>query len=281
MNLYEKMQIISQNDKNYPAKLLELKTHPSKLYAAGNIELLNEFSLAIVGARKCEEESFNFALEISQKFGERGIVVISGLAVGIDTAAHEGTLNKKGKTIAVLGSGFNEIYPKGNALLCEKIIENNGLIISEYEPDMAPLKANFIQRNRIIAALACGVIVVEASEKSGSISTAKAAIKLKKQLFAVPGDRYNENFTGNNKLLVRGAKAILEYEDVIKEYENIQLPKMKKTKAKCMVVPNEYLDIFECIKKKPKTASQISIELSIPIQIINSKLTFMEIERLR
>lgn len=180
MFLNKEIQVITIQDKNYPKNLFELKNPPEKLYAIGNIALLNEFSLAIVGARKCEEESSNLATRLAENFAKLGITTISGLAIGIDTAAHKGTLNSSGKTIAVLGSGFNELYPKCNKELFEKIVDNNGLVISEYEPNTPPLKPNFVNRNRIIAALSSGVIVIEASEKSGSISTAKVAMNLKK-----------------------------------------------------------------------------------------------------
>ena len=173
MFLNKEIQVITIQDKNYPKNLFELKNPPEKLYAIGNIALLNEFLLAIVGARKCEEESSNLATRLAENFAKLGITTISGLAIGIDTAAHKGTLNSSGKTIAVLGSGFNELYPKCNKELFEKIVDNNGLVISEYEPNTPPLKPNFVNRNRIIAALSSGVIVIEASEKSGSISTAK------------------------------------------------------------------------------------------------------------
>ena len=234
--------------------------------------MLNEFSLAIVGARKCEEESLRLATRLAENFAKLGITIISGLAIGIDTAAHEGTLNSIGKTVAVLGSGFNKLYPKCNKELSEKIVDNNGLVISEYEPDTPPLKPNFVNRNRIIAALSSGVIVIEASEKSGSISTAKVAMNLKKKIFTVPGDRYN-------KLLVQGAKAVLEYGDVLKEYEKIVFKKIKKEKTEAIDIPIEYINIYNCIKKKPKNVNQISLELAIPVQVLNSKLTFMEIER--
>ncbi len=279
MFLNKEIQVITMQDKKYPKNLFELKNPPEKLYAIGNIELLNEFSLAIVGARKCEEESLNLATILAENFVKLGITIISGLAIGIDTAAHEGTLNSNGKTVAVLGSGFNKLYPKCNKELSEKIVDNNGLVISEYEPDTPPLKPNFVNRNRIIAALSSGVIVIEASEKSGSISTAKVAMNLKKKIFTVPGDRYNENFKGNNKLLVQGAKAVLEYGDVLKEYEKIVFKKIKKEKTEAIDIPIEYINIYNCIKKKPKNVNQISLELAIPVQVLNSKLTFMEIGR--
>lgn len=279
MFLNKEIQVITMQDKKYPKNLFELKNPPEKLYAIGNIELLNEFSLAIVGARKCEEESLNLATILAENFVKLGITIISGLAIGIDTAAHEGTLNSNGKTVAVLGSGFNKLYPKCNKELSEKIVDNNGLVISEYEPDTPPLKPNFVNRNRIIAALSSGVIVIEASEKSGSISTAKVAMNLKKKIFTVPGDRYNENFKGNNKLLVQGAKAVLEYGDVLKEYEKIVFKKIKNEKTEAIDIPIEYINIYNCIKKKPKNVNQISLELAIPVQVLNSKLTFMEIGR--
>lgn len=207
------------------------------------------------------------------------------MALGIDTEGHEGCLKARGKTIAVLGSGFNDIYPKENIKLFNEIIDNGGLVISEYGLNAPPIGHHFLSRNRIVAALSNGVVLIEAKENSGSITTANHAIKLKRNLFVLPGSVSNLNYRGSNNLLVNGAKCILSAEDVLKEYEEFSGKEIhtnyeKANEENTIEIPEEYKDIYENISNEPKTINQISIELKMPIHILSSKLTLMEMEGL-
>lgn len=214
-----RIQEISIGNQDYPKQLKEIYDPPSRLYVLGNKQLLKEKGIAIVGARKATEYGKKVAQQISKQLSGIGINIISGLALGIDTCAHLGTLQEKsiGKTIAVLGSGLDKIYPKENIELARRIIKSGGCIISEYPVGTSASKLNFPQRNRIISGLSKGVLVVEASEKSGSLITADFALEQGREVFAVPGDINKETSKGTNNLIKQGAKIVTSYIDIIHE----------------------------------------------------------------
>ena len=214
------MQIeeINFTSEKYPKKLREIYNPPKKIYALGNVEILHNIGIAIVGARNATEYGKKVVLKLSEDLSKRKIVIISGLAKGIDSYAHIGALNvQNGKTIAVLGSGIKEIYPKENIELARQIIKKGGCIISEYLPNEKPNKINFPKRNRIISGLSKGVLVVEASEKSGALITADFALEQGREVFAVPGSIYSTTSVGTNKLIQQGAKLVMCFEDILSE----------------------------------------------------------------
>ena len=207
------------NSDNYPERLRNIYDPPKKLYVLGNFKILKEKAIAIVGSRKATEYGKKVAFQISQELTKENINVVSGLAIGIDTYAHLGAIliqNQAG-TIAVLGSGIDVIYPKENIELARKIIQTGGCIVSEYPLGTKPNKINFPQRNRIISGLSDGVVVVEASEKSGSLITAEFGIEQGKEIFAVPGNIDNPLNRGTNKLIQDGAKMVLSSKDILEE----------------------------------------------------------------
>ncbi len=214
-----KIEEISIDSEDYPKQLKEIYDPPLKLYVLGNKQLLKEKGIAIVGSRKATEYGKNVAQQISKQLSEAGINIISGLALGIDSYAHLGTLQKEniGKTIAVLGSGLDKIYPKENIELARRIIKSGGCIVSEYPIGTSASKLNFPQRNRIISGLSKGVLVVEAGEKSGSLITADFALEQGREVFAVPGDINKENSKGTNDLIKQGAKIVTSYIDIMYE----------------------------------------------------------------
>lgn len=209
------MTVINENNKLYPIRLKEIKEHPKALYCLGNINLLNKISVAIVGSRKCD----NYGLEQTKIFAsylaERDICIVSGLAKGIDTIAHRYSKDKKGKTIAVIASGFNHIYPKENIKLVREIIKQGGLVISEWKENIAVQTYRFPKRNRIISGLSVGTLVVEATEKSGSMITAHYAMKQNRDVFCIPGNLDKERSRGTNKLISEGANLVISPEDII------------------------------------------------------------------
>lgn len=214
------MQIkeINFSSDKYPKQLREIYNPPKRIYAIGNIEILNKVGIAIVGSRKATEYGKKVAFRLSKDLSERDIVIISGLAKGIDSHAHIGSLNvQNGKTIAVLGSGIKVIYPKENIELARQILRKGGCIISEYPPDDTPNKSNFPERNRIISGLSKGVVIVEASEKSGALITADFALEQGREVFAVPGNIYSTTSVGTNKLIQQGAKLVMAVEDILSE----------------------------------------------------------------
>ena len=177
---------ITINDTEYPENLKKIENPPLKLYYKGNINLLKEKGIAIIGTRNITEYGRKIAKEFTREIALRDIIVISGMALGVDSVAHKETLNVGGKTIAVLGSGFSNIYPSENIDLFNNIIDNDGLVISEFENDVKPESSNFIKRNRIVSGLAECTLVIEAAFRSGTSITASIAWKQGKKVYAIP-----------------------------------------------------------------------------------------------
>ena len=211
-----KIEIVGIQDDRYPKRLKDIYDPPIALYIKGDINLLNSNSIiAVVGSRNCSEYGKNIAIQMSKYLSNNNINIISGLARGIDTYSHIGCLKGKGKTIAVLGSGMNYIYPRENIKLANEIIYNGGTIISEYPLEIEPSKLNFPARNRIISGLSNKIVVVEASKKSGSIITVDYAIEQGKEVYVVPGNINNIMSEGCNELIKEGANIITKYEDLL------------------------------------------------------------------
>ena len=207
------------NSGDYLERLRNIYDPPKKLYVLGNFKILKEKAIAIVGSRKATEYGKKVAFQISQELTKENINIVSGLAIGIDTYAHLGAISiqNQASTIAVLGSGIDEMYPKENTELARKIIQTGGCIVSEYPLGTKPNKINFPQRNRIISGLTEGVVVVEASEKSGSLITAEFGIEQGKEIFAVPGNIDNPLSKGTNQLIMDGAKMVLSSKEILEE----------------------------------------------------------------
>lgn len=182
------MDIIEINctDNIFPKQLLSLKHSPKKLFAIGNLDLFKEDLFSVVGTRKITEYGVKYGKKICKELVLRDIPLVSGLAIGTDTLVHNTCLEYDGKTIAVLPCGFNKIYPKENINLFEKIIKNNGLVLTEYEHNVDATSKSFIERNRVIMALGKGLLVIEAMKRSGTSVTADLAFKSNKKVYAIP-----------------------------------------------------------------------------------------------
>ena len=210
--------VISCLDKRYPEKLKNIYDKPIVLYAKGNLEILNKKSIAMVGCRDCSKYGKDVAKKIAYELAKQGICIISGLAKGIDKYSHIGALQANGSTIAVLGNGLDCVYPDENRDLYKSIIENNGLIITEYIIGTRPDKMNFPARNRIISGLSDGIVVVEAKERSGSLITADFGLEHGKDIFAVPGNINSYNSVGTNDLIKQGAIVVTSYKDILEMF---------------------------------------------------------------
>lgn len=211
------IQLILCNDKRYPLSLNEIDDKPACLYVRGNLENLYEDCIAIVGSREASEYGKSVARRFAKEIADRNVNVVSGLARGIDKYAHIGALESYiGKTIAVLGTGVlnEDIYPLQNKKVFERILESGGTIISEFKLGTKPEKYNFPYRNRIISGLSRKVLVVESSEKSGSLITANYALEQGKDVFAVPGNITSDKSLGTNKLIFEGANIARNVEDI-------------------------------------------------------------------
>lgn len=206
------------NHKDYPSLLHELVDPPAVLYAKGNLEILKaKWKIAVIGSRKATSYTERTLDYLIPPLIENGMVIVSGLAKGADTMAHLSAMKYGGKTIAVLGSGFFQIYPKENKSLADEISTNH-LLISEYPPYVGPKKWQFPMRNRIISGLSNGVVVTEAAEKSGTVSTMEHALEHGKEVFAVPGSILSDLSIGPHQLLTEGAKPVWNGYQIIEEF---------------------------------------------------------------
>ena len=209
-------QVITLGDAGYPHLLMQTADPPLLLFLDGQLDALARPALAVVGSRSATPQGLANAHAFARDMARRGWSIVSGMACGIDTAAHEGALDGAGPTIAVVGSGLNQVYPRANVALARRIIQS-GLLISEYPLGMPPLAANFPQRNRIIAGLSRGTLVVEAALKSGSLITARMAAEAGREVFAIPGSIHSPQARGCHLLLRQGAKLVETAEDLIEE----------------------------------------------------------------
>jgi len=208
--------LITIRDEAFPAPLREIFDPPLTLYFRGNPALMKDPSLAIVGSRRPTAYGRAMAQRLANDLAARGLAIVSGMARGIDSAAHQGALDAAGKTVAVLGSGIDVVYPAENKKLYEQIAAN-GLLLSEFPLGAFPAPQNFPIRNRIISGLALGVLVVEAAQYSGSLITARLAMEQNREVFAVPGSVTNKNSWGPHILIKQGAKLVQDWQDVIEE----------------------------------------------------------------
>ena len=213
----EKINIVTIEDKEYPQTLKMINDYPMYLFTKGNTDLLNKKSIAMVGTRNCTDYGKKVANNLAKKLVDNDMVVVSGLARGIDTFSHIGALKRKSSTIAVLGCGIDRIYPKVNEKLAMEIINKNGLIVSEYVMGSKIEKMNFPARNRIISGLSKGVVVIEAPKKSGALITVDFALEQGREVFAVPGNINSIFSMGTNDLLKEGAKLVSDVNDILQE----------------------------------------------------------------
>jgi len=210
-------EIVTYDDCLYPQQLKQIYDPPLILFVKGNARLLNNLQIAIVGSRAASFNGRETAFEIAQQLATQGVVITSGLALGIDAAAHKGCLKTSTGTIAVVATGLDKVYPARHKLLAKEIVANQGAIISEFLPGTSPKAGHFPKRNRIISGLSKGVLVVEAALKSGSLITARCALEQNREVFAVPSGINNPQAKGCHWLIKQGAKLVEQAADIIEE----------------------------------------------------------------
>lgn len=264
-------------DKNYPKLLKEAYDCPAVLYIKGNIDVLDTISLGIVGSRKYTNYGKTFAYKLAKECAESGLTIVSGLALGIDAFAHQATVDVKGKTIGVLGCGLDSIYPVSNFHLGRSILENGGAIISEFPLGVPPMKQNFPARNRIIAGLSVGTLVIEAAERSGALITAYQALEYGREVFALPGNIDSENSVGTNKLIQEGAKLVMNSEDILREL-NIEAKTSNKVAQDMMPETAEEKIVIEILRNKDCLIDEIILESKLNVTSVNSTLTILEMK---
>jgi len=216
--------ILTLVDAAYPQRLLQSSDPPTIVYVKGRADLLNSPAFAIVGSRNATPQGISNAESFAAALSDAGLTIVSGLALGIDAAAHRGGLRGKGSTVAVIGTGLDRVYPARNKELARDIAEE-GAIISEFPLGTPALKENFPRRNRIISGLACGCLVVEAAERSGSLITARLAGELGRDVFAIPGSIHSPLSKGCHKLIKQGAKLVDDVRDILDELNLISASK--------------------------------------------------------
>lgn len=263
---------ISIDDALYPQSLKTIDTPPKGLFIAGSIECLSKPCLAIVGTRKPTSFAQKLTESWAKALSDAGITIVSGLALGIDGAAHRGALLGVGQTIAILGCGLNHDYPKQHVTLRREIIENGGCVISEYSPETPPRAQNFPRRNRIISGLSYGVLVIEAAMRSGSLVTARLAAEQGKEVMAVPGSLHNPMAAGCHWLIRDGATLVTSVEEIAatlrQQVISLPTPSIEKaTTRSCRLT-----------KQESATLEHIH-EYTTPIDeiVINSRLAFHEV----
>lgn len=257
----------------YPFLLKEISNPPAVLYFLGDWPNEKQPRLAIVGTRKATPNGCLIAKQLAKELSSAGCIIVSGLAMGIDTAGHEGTITNQNKTIAVLGNGLNEIYPRHNRNLAEKILEFGGMIVSEYPPDEPAYPANFLERNRIISGLCLATIVVEAPERSGSLATARLALEQNREVFVIPGPANHPNYAGSHRLIREGARLAASAAEILEDL-NLKTPAIEEK-----LNPEEKL-ILEIFPKNKKVVSiDKIIELTkLEPKIINQAIAFLIIK---
>lgn len=208
----------------------QIKNNPKKLYYKGNIDLLNSNIIAIIGSRANSLYGEQLAKKFAKELVRQNITIVSGMAIGIDTIAHKAVLEEKGNTIAVLPCGFNYIFPEENRELFNDIINNNGLVLSEYPPNEKANSSKFLERNRIVSGLSIGILIIESAFRSGTSVTARLAIEQNRKIFVPPHELGDKNGVGINKLLKNGAILITETKDIIDNYKFLEYKQIKEEK---------------------------------------------------
>ncbi|OEG00389.1 DNA protecting protein DprA [Vulcanibacillus modesticaldus] len=274
------IKIVTYFDSDYPAILKEIANPPWVLFAFGDLNFLHQHSIAIVGTRSPTNYGKIVSEQLAKELVDYDFVVTSGLARGIDRLAHEGTLAKQGKTIAVMGNGIDVVYPKENQKIYDSIRET-GLVISEYPPGTRPHPGYFPRRNRIISGLSLGTIIVEASSKSGSLITAQFALEQSREVFAVPGPITSQKSLGTNSLIKQGAKLIQSIEDVIEEFTYIHKEKFQKNEEKLETLNslnNSEQMVYLIVQSTPIHIDEIYDQVSMDLSNLYESLLSLQLK---
>jgi DNA processing protein len=271
-------QLLTLADEAYPALLLEIPDPPLLLYAKGRTALLNQPSLAIVGSRNASAQGAAHARQFAQALSAAGLTIVSGLALGIDTAAHEGALLDGGATVAVIGTGADIVYPARNHALAHRIAEL-GCIISEYPLGTPALPANFPRRNRIISGLARGTLVVEAAAQSGSLITARLAAEQGRDVYAIPGSIQSPLARGCHDLIRQGARLVENAHDILSDFPGLQ--SHASTAQKPAPLPaSDHLDndLLKIIGYDPVSLNVLAARAGLDTATINAQLLTLELK---
>jgi DNA processing protein len=270
------IQVLIWDDPGYPKHLKEIDQPPPLLYLRGDLELADEWAVAIVGTRRVTHYGRQIAAEVASTLARSGVTVVSGLARGVDAIAHQAALDAGGRSIAVLGSGVDRIYPPEHRRLADRLIER-GALISDYAPGTPPEGSNFPPRNRIISGLSLAVVVIEAGAKSGALITASFAADQGRDVFAVPGNINAPQSKGTNRLIQDGAQPLLSAESVL---EALQLTMVAEHRAARVVLPADAVEaqLFAMLDQQPRHVDEIRAQANLPIEKVSATLALMELK---
>ena len=275
----EQIRVITLDDKDYPSLLKEINDPPPLLYYRGNLSRDDDHSIGVVGSRKNSAYGEQATEFLVKDLAQNKISVISGLAIGTDTLAHETALSNNGRTVAIIGSGLDRasIYPKDNHYLADKIIISGGAILSEFPIGTPPLKQHFPQRNRIIAGITKGTLVIEANIRSGALITARFALDYNREVFAVPGNIFSPTSAGTNELIKKGAYPVLSATDIM-EILNFTEIKFYSENKKIIPETKEEGSVLLHLNHEPCHINDIIRKAGLDTSKIISTLTIMEMK---
>lgn len=271
--------IIEYFNEIYPETLKMIEKPPSRLYAIGNIEILKNYGIAVVGSRCNTKYGEKVCKQFTQSLVEYNFSIISGLAVGIDSIAHKTCLENSGKTIAVLPCGLENIYPKENINLAKEILKNEGLLITEYEEHVKADSEKFRERNRIVAGLGIGTLIIEAGNRSGTSITARHTILQDKPLFAIPSNLDNIKGKTTNKLIQNGGHLVTCVEDILRFYPNVKFSKKEIDKKDIYIdIPENLKNVYKVINNEPQDINQIARKAKISVSEVSYKTMMLQID---
>lgn len=270
------INLITLLDENYPLRLKELDNAPPVMYSRGNITPDDDWAVAIVGTRRMSPYGQQVAEEVAAFLARNRVTVVSGLALGVDATAHQAALDAGGRTIAVLGSGVDIIYPPQNRELA-KDIEQNGAVISDYSLGTPPDYRNFPPRNRIIAGLSLAVVVVQAGKKSGALITASFGAEQGKEVFAVPGNIYSHQSIGANQLIQKGAHPLLSPEELMQALD-LEMINQHQSARKTLPSDSTEAKLYTVLGHDPMHVDDIREQAELPIEQVSATLALMELK---
>ncbi|MDD5107931.1 MAG: DNA-processing protein DprA [Candidatus Omnitrophica bacterium] len=276
------IKILTLNDDSYPKNLRQIPGVPIVLYVLGNITEQDDLAFGIVGSRSASFYGLSSAGKFAAELSAYGITIVSGMARGVDTYAHRGALKVKGRTIAVMGSGFNNIYPAENADLAKEI-SLSGAVISEFSMETKPLAQNFPRRNRLISGLSCGVLITEAARNSGALITADFALEQGREVFALPGRIDSAGSIGANELLKQGARLVTCCDDILEELNLVTVSKkeavLPQENQKVACTDDENM-LYECISRQPVAIDDLVEKTSLSSSKILSLILKLQFKKL-
>ena len=274
-------EVITADSPQYPRQLREIHAPPIVLYVWGELTDRDHHAIGVIGSRRTTHYGTESAKKLSYQLAYAGLTVVSGLARGIDTAAHQGALAAKGRTIAVIGSGLMKLYPPENAGLAEKIRSGNGAVVSEFSMQIEPDRQTFPMRNRIISGWSHGILVVECGQNSGALITATQALEQGRAVYAVPGQITTPSAQGSNRLIQQGAKLVMDASDILNDLE-ILVPDSKPD-AVARPLPGLTEDerrVYEAIESNETSIDEIAARSDLPSSTVSSTLLRLELRRL-